>query len=239
MITYKDFRKVSFYAAAFTHPHYPGKSEIIGKLLNKYGDVFGGDLISIPVPDDAPLEIPRITLMSEDKSLTFEIAFSRINLSMNVGQYNEPNQNHEDFLNLVKNLFIEYKSISGAVYGRLACMLDRFFETDNPAKTLATYFCKDELINEPLKRPMNFEIHAYKCYRVNDQFSEVNSWIRHKIVDRNSRNNAEIIRGIVVHQDLNTPQKLTMETDYNDEAINMFYDVIPIEMDSILKLYYP
>lgn len=46
------------------------------------GDVFDGDPLILPIPEDTPAEVPRILLLSKDRQRSLEIASSRIALKL-------------------------------------------------------------------------------------------------------------------------------------------------------------
>ena len=57
------------------------KSELLLKIKEELGDLFDENPTIIPIPNDAPSEIPRIILNNKNASLSCNISLSKIELS--------------------------------------------------------------------------------------------------------------------------------------------------------------
>jgi hypothetical protein len=237
-ISHTDFQDFSYQASAFTPGLQFTINRILGSLLSKYSDRFDGEPISLPLPEEMPMEAPRIILRSVGEIWKLQISPLRIDFFWKGGIKDEKNSNKSEFIGLAEEVLDYYQDISKVVYGRLALVVERIAFIDKPGISLAWHFCKEERTNTVLNRPDYFEIHAHKRYKVNDEFPDINSWIRHKVVIlKSGEHKGE--RVILVEQDLNTPPENINDVDFNKEMRHHFFKVIPIEMYSILKKYYP
>ena len=72
-----EFRICEIQLTIFTPNIFFKKNKILKDIIESYSDKFDGDIISIPLPDDAPKEIPRVILSDNFKRYRFEIAESR------------------------------------------------------------------------------------------------------------------------------------------------------------------
>ena len=55
-----EFKICEMQLTIFTPNIFFKKNKILKDIMESYSDKFDGDIISIPVPDDAPKEIPRV-----------------------------------------------------------------------------------------------------------------------------------------------------------------------------------
>ncbi len=208
------------------------KAKILEKLMSDFSDVFNGDTVSIPVPSDAPKEIPSIILYSEDKKMKLEVAENRVNFF----KYQRDDSEIVDPQKMIK-LFLEilkvYKTVTQAVIGRLAVVTVKFMKIKEPALELAKHFCREEWIEEPFNRPENFEIHSHKKYSL-CAFS-VNSWVRCK-TGRLTQDKEPIV---LVTQDINTLVEELDKKDFKVEDVKKFLDMFIKEQEKIIYKYFP
>jgi hypothetical protein len=196
--------------------------------------LFDGDPFVLPLPEDAPHEIPRITLENKDKSYKLEVAPARVNFFRNKTREEDkiiPNE----FVEVAARILTSLLDNMDAKCGRIAAVLNRFAYKDDPSEEIAVHFCKDNFIKEPFDRPSGFELHSLKKYDFLGSFN-VNSWVRIKSGQMKSKNG--VSRPVVIaQQDINT---LAEETRvYTSEEISSFYMKICDEFNGILRLYFP
>src|SRR4030042_5019151 len=80
MLKYEDFSETGQIQAAVFPPGFMfSTSEVLKRLMQLELDVFDGDPLVLPLPEDAPHEIPRITLENKEKTFKLEAAPARIN----------------------------------------------------------------------------------------------------------------------------------------------------------------
>jgi hypothetical protein len=206
-------------------------NKILGDLMSKFSDTFDGDTTVIPLPSDAPAEIPRLTLLSSDNKIKMEIAVNRLNL-FSYRKEDGANIDEDSFFDLCFRVLKEYIGCTTAKVGRLALVIVKFLEDSDPGLTLARHFCKDELVVEPFNRPEDFEIHSRKKYKLEDV--NINSWVRCKSAIL-MKDNVPII---LVEQDINTLAEELKNNEFDMDQICSFVATAAKEQKSILDKYF-
>ncbi len=235
MLTYEDFQETGqAQATVFTPSFIFSTSEILKKLIELTPDMLDGDPTVLPLPEDAPHEIPRITLESKEKTYRLEVAPARISFFQNKIK-EEDKVEPQEFVQRAGEVLINLLNSIGVNCGRIAAVINRFSYQDNPGKEIALHFCKDNFIEAPFDRPSEFELHSLRKYDFL-QSVKVNSWVR--IRSGGIKSEDGLFRPVVfAHQDINT---LAEETKtYNSEEILSFYKGVCSEFDKILKSYFP
>jgi len=232
MINSEKFQIVSLQISIFTPTILFSKNKILEKLMSKFSEVFDGDVVSIPLPDNAPKEIPKIILNSANKKIKLEIADNRTNF-FRYRQDDDEKIDLDKLFPLCIEIFTEYKECTQAIIGRLAIVTVKFVEDNNPGLTLAQHFCQERWLTIPFNRPENFEIHAHKKYPF-ENFN-INSWVRCK-TGFLMKNATPII---LVTQDINTLAEEAEGKDFSIKELIRFLKVISKEQGHILGLYFP
>lgn len=235
MLVYEDFQETGqIQASVFTPGFIFSTSEIFKKLMELGPDLFDGDPFVLPLPEDAPHEIPRITLENKDKSYKLEVAPARVNFFRNKTR-EEDKIIPDEFVKVAATILTGLLDNIGARCDRIAAVINRFAYKDNPSKEIAVHFCKDNFMKGPFDRPSEFELHSLRKYGFPGSF-KVNSWVRIKSGQMKSKNG--LSRSVVIaHQDINTLAEETRA--YTSEEILSFYAKICDEFDQILRLYFP
>jgi len=207
----------------------------LGEILQRYGETFNGTPVSLPIPTDAPAEIPRIILQSSDGIYKGEFSPARTNIFMYRKTDNVEELDIENFFNFSTELFLQFLSIVKGKTGRLAAVLIRYVQKENPGIFLSRYFLKEKWIKAPFNRPQSFEIHSHKRYIYKGKYN-INSWVRCKTGYVEKIPKEPII---LIEQDINTfPEEMTTK-EFSYEEIKDFYSTLAEEFDSILSLYFP
>ena len=233
MIHADSFRALSIQCSFFTPYVEFRPASILAYLLETVGNIFDGEPLSMPLPPDAPPQIPRIILSSKDHAHKIEVAKERANIFwFRTKEEEDPDLRHlvDEFHNILKG----YVSSINVEPARISAVLSRFTPVENPAKVLAEHFCKQELNSGPLNRPENFELHSHKRFTMSQDYI-VNSWLRAKT----GQTKADKRRVIIVEQDINTLAEEAETRKYNPDEIKGFYDAVIDEFNSILSLYFP
>jgi hypothetical protein len=230
-----DFTTIAYQTVAFTPGGFPKLGLLTKGLLERFGGDFPGDPVSLPIPENAPREIPRLIMKNGDGTRTLQISPARVDVVLQppIGfslQTGDP---------LALDILEYLESQFHTRYGRLSLIVTRFYEVANPGIVLASHFCKARWVSsKALDRSQAFEIHAYRRYRVSDEVPQVNSWIRHK-AGEHMLFGINPATGIILEQDLNTPQELETSDNYFADRRLSFFNSIGIEADAILSIYYP
>ena len=235
-----EFTVVKVLAAIFTPDFNMSNSlKIANTAFNLLGDRLDGEPTILPIPQDAPADIPRITLRSSDGLLSLTVAPSRTNLVFNI-----PLDSVIDIIDYplyysdLSKFFVEFSTKLDLKVQRLGYVTDRLILRDDALSLILEEFCnKDKIIKgKPFYNPKRFEIHSFKKYNWED--FQLNSWVRLKYLPIKSKDN-EIRQALLVQNDLNT---LSNEEDpgaeFKAQDIEKYFDNIPNHLEQILKLYF-
>ncbi len=237
MINLSEFGEISLVQASLFITNFSfSTARILKMVLDHCSHQFDGDPTVLPLPDDAPKEIPRIVLERKDKSMKLEITPVRLNLFRTKTQ-DEDKILPKRFLGTQPELLRKLTEDMGADCVRMAVVLERFCLKKEPAKDIAIHFSKEGLTKEPFDRPSAFELHSLKKYTFLDSF-EVNSWVR--IKSGKAQPEKGVFRpAIIAHQDINTLAELMDKKIYSSYDMSNFFSNIFEEFENILKLYFP
>jgi hypothetical protein len=236
MLQTPDFRLIVVTAVIYT-PGLPFRSSrALTHLLGKYGELYNGQPTTLPLPQEMSEDLPRIVLQSEDGHHRLQVGPARLDLFREDEAI--PTDELPKFLEFAINLFTDYLKEMKGEASRLACVVRRFMPDDTAGKDVATHFCRDEWLADPLKRPSDFELHAAKQYEFAG-WLKINSWFRCKSATLIPPNK-ERIPGILVEQDFNTLQaQVDKERIFTPEEIHRFFSEAPAEFQIVLDRYFP
>lgn len=233
MLKAQDFFTAVYQATIFT----PDASvfsapKLLATILGKYAHRYNGSVQALPLPENIPLEIPRIILQSSDGLFKLEASPARVNslFMQNVESLVEP----KDLFSICFEVLEHYVENTNMQVDRLALVLTRVHKTDNPAQVLIERFCKSEL-QSIFVHSENFEIHNHKQSQLKE--FAVNSWIRCKTATLFFPNTETT--GVVVEQDLNTLARETEQRRFTSEDICTYFNQALQEAQDILQLYFP
>lgn len=231
MIKARDFSIFSIQTSIFTPTLQFSQSKVLAQLVTKFANTFDGDPISIPLPPDAPQEIPRLTLRDSNGKLKFEIAPNRANF-FRYCKEDDAAVIEEDVFNLCLPIFDEYIKIVSARVGRLAIVSVKILQHETPGVILAQHFCKDKWLTSN-SEPENFEVHFHRRYGL--ETFKVNNWLRCKSGIL-AKENARVV---IVEQDINTLSEDLDEKEFNMNQISSFLKNACGEQRHQLAVYFP
>lgn len=240
MIDPEAFRFGAYQTATFYNNLQATATRLLPKLLGELGDQLDGDPVTLPLPPQAPPEVPRLILQSADQSLRMEVSLLRVDVrwqrTVTAGQPELP-----QFCGFATKAHGLFQEVVGARSGRLALVVQRYQLHQSPGMALSAHFCRPELVSNqphakgPLNRPENFELHAHKTYHLG-RFP-INSWMRCKT---GVLAVAEVGQPIIlVEQDLNTVAEGLEKQSYGVADLQEFYGLTVPELDAIARLYFP
>jgi hypothetical protein len=207
---------------------------ILANVLGRYQARYNGGVQALPLPEDAPPEIPHVVLASKDEEWQFQASPARVN-----SVWNRRNNRPEALGNMVAScveVSTHYVESANVRVGRLALVLTRVFDTDNPPQELIDRFCNPDLREAPFNRSQTFEIHNHKRYTLIEESDlTINSWVRCKTAFNKLTNR----RCILVEQDINTLSEELGGRRFNAVEIQGFFQRDVVEVNNILSLYFP
>lgn len=235
MITRNDFTTESVQLTAFAPP---GQTLSIAKLLRgaitRWASEYDGDPVSLPLPPEAPAEIPRLLLSNSSGTQRIEASLNRITSISSTDNSQSPLDVLPTAERLAERLG-QLFSLTDLSPARAGLVLQRVAPVTSPAGTLlAQHFFKDRWLSQPFNRPETLELHSHKRYAPDDSL-EINSWFRIKTAILIATNSP----AIVVEQDLNTLEEHAQSTIFTESQLIAFAKTTAVESEAILSLYFP
>ncbi len=237
-----DFRVYKFLAAVFTPElSISNPLKIANNVVDLLGEYVGIEPSILPIPKDAPSEIPRIIFSSPDKKWSLNISKERTNLYYNISPTSSEKKEEitiGEFTSVAMPFFSEYiKEINSRVQ-RIAFVTERSVITDDALDYVLNRFAKKEQVSKgrAFHNTKRFEIHSLKKYTW--QKFNINSWVRIQFLPMKT-DDGETTPGILVTNDLNT-QSLNEapEVAYDADDIAIYFNNIEEHLSEILKLYF-
>jgi hypothetical protein len=236
MLNASDFRLFHIQAVIYTPPLDFRASKALAFLLGNYSQQFNATPLSLPVPWEAPPEIPRLALRGEDGRLQLQAGPARLDIIRE--QEAIPLEMVGEFMEFAAILFDAYLREMAGQANRLACLFYCFAENPNGAAEAAQHFCKPELLRDPLNRPSDFQLHAAKQFEFGG-WVKVNSWFRCKSANLKF-GDAPAKSGVMVEQDFNMPEaEPSAARVFGPDEIRKFCMSAPEEFQTVLSRYFP
>lgn len=207
-------------------------AKAIGTMLGAYPERLNGQLLSMPLSNDDPPEIPRVVLQNTEGG--WRVQFSPVRMdAVRSLLTTEETVDLEQAVHACRDMVAHYAQENGAAVNRMALVVTRRCPAENPAEWLVRRFCNEASQREPLNRSSTFELHNHKVYTPPGS-TPLNSWVRCK-----SATHARVGSVVVVIQDLNTASTDERERLYGPEDVTKFFDLVRVEADSIFDKYFP
>lgn len=232
-----QFRTAKLLSTIFT-PDFSlsDRFSVIRLFKDLSGNRFDGELLSLPVPSEAPAEIPRIVMQSKDGNWKLEISLERTNLMYLLSKERDGTApSIPDFGVMAEELFCQYVLRTGIRVQRLAFVTERFTEIDDksPAEFIADTYCRENYLKAPFNNVQSFELHALKKYRFMN--FNLNSWVRLKSAELIMKSKLPIF---LVINDVNTLSKQEQpDISFSEDDMKRFFIEVPGHVDEILSLY--
>lgn len=233
IISHQAFSPILVRGAIFTPNSNLNGTQILRGLPDKLISLLDGQSLVIPVPDDAPKDLPVVQMSSKSNLVKFTASKERVDLVFTFPPTETENAKPSAPWFKIAEMLVEYRTSFDLRVNRIASIKHSYVKCENPSTNLAQHFCNPKALENPLKRTENFELHSHKVYKIHDKL-DVNSWVRNKT----AMMEPEHKQVILVEQDLNT---LPAATDFNLESddIRQFFSHSESEFQEIIAAYYP
>ena len=235
-LTASSFELASCQASVFTPDGGFSAAKIVKLFYPQQEALFDANPTVLPVPDDAPFEIPRVILESASHEWKCQLSPARADVIWARTKSTQTKLQLGEFFRNAGDVLIQYTGVLATRVGRVAGLATRFAEHEKPGEFLARHFCKERWDEKPLNRPENFELHAHKKFTLAGEF-RVNSW---------ARNKTGLLAGdatqkpiVLFEQDINTLAETVADKSFQNEEVTRFLAAVAAESDVILRLYYP
>jgi len=185
----------------------------LANSLRKSLTVLDGDPLIMPIPDDAPTEIPRIILRSKSEKYALNVTPQRIDFF-----YSNKEQDGSHYEDFTKEILRTIKTIENIVMqkfsvriNRLGLMVDMSLKKDDAIKYILNYFNKSFILKD---NPLEAQIHMFNRETVGG--FNVNNWIR--II---AQKHDEKRTNVLISNDINT--LIEKGKSHTSEEVNKFY----------------
>ncbi|MEE8429942.1 MAG: hypothetical protein V3S16_01710 [Candidatus Desulfatibia sp.] len=235
-----EFTVVKVLAAIFTPDfNITNSLKIANVAFNLLEGRLDGEPTILPIPQDAPADIPRITLQSSDKLLSLSVAPSRTNLEFSVPiDLVVDVIDYSSYYSDLPKFLVEFSSELGLMVQRIGYVTERLIIRDDVLSLIMDKFCNKAQTSKgrPFHNPKRFEIHSLKKYNWED--FQLNSWVRLRYLPITIKDE-ENKPALLVQNDLNTlSYKDDPGSEFNTKVIEKFFDNIPSHLEQIWNLYF-
>ena len=235
-----DLTTYKFLAAVFTPDFTISSSlKIANCVVDLLGKYVGEEPTILPIPKEAPSELPRIVFSSSDKKWSLNISPERTSLFFNISPTSTKEEiNADEFSSITSEFFVNYQKALNLRVQRTAFVTERSTIRDDALTFILDRFCKKEQTTKgkPFFNAKRFEIHSFKKY--DWESFNLNSWVRLKYAPI-KKEDGEIVPAVLVINDLNTYSlNEAPEAAFSEGEIHSFYEKTPQHLGKILKLYF-
>jgi len=235
-----DFGVLDITSSLFTAEFSFNANAVLKFIIEHWSDKLDGASTVVPLPANAPLEIPRVTM--EGNNNGYKITASPVRLDVCWSAINPQGPIEiPAFFQWTNDVFSQYKHTMACRVVRLAGVVHKFSPAASSAEAaqrLTEYFCPGRCSRDPFDQAREFEIHELR--QLNMPGFLVNSWVRFKtptltIVTANGNNQ---MTGIFIEQDINTLAEEMPTNNYSAGDIGKFYSVLPSNCEQILEGFF-
>ncbi|MFH1111230.1 MAG: hypothetical protein V1790_18835 [Planctomycetota bacterium] len=235
-LTASSFELASCQASVFTPDGGFSAAKIVKLFYPQQESLFDANPTVLPVPEDAPFEIPRVILESASHEWKCQLSPARADVIWARTKSTQTKLQLGEFFQKAGDILIQYTGVLGTRIARAAGLATRFAEHEEPGKFLARHFCQTRWDEKPLNRPENFELHAHKKFLLAGEF-QVNSWVRNKTGVLAGEGAQRPI--LLFEQDINTLAETVADKSFQNDEIIRFLAAVAAEVDVILRYYFP
>ncbi|MBW2106361.1 MAG: hypothetical protein JRI26_10150 [Deltaproteobacteria bacterium] len=191
------------------------KPKLVSDINDALQGLFDGDPAILPIPEDAPAEIPRIILKSRDERYIFQIATKRVNFFYNY----RPEDSLIEFP--INGLYDKFIYICKSLIEEVHCQFPRAAQVTRWAielpgsgaeYILSTYLREDALF----KDPYDLELHCLT--KENVAGCKTNKWVRIKSARKASDPSENNLLTVLI--DINTIAE--EEYEFGDVLLTQF-----------------
>jgi hypothetical protein len=207
---------------------------VLGYLVAQHQVVFDGPVTSLPLPAEAPPQLPRVIMQSTDGTWRLSAAPARIDVFWNPQDRLYSLADTMPFITQCSDIVAEFAvQHPDTRIGRLAFVVHSGVVISAPAQELIRLFCNERVQAGPLTDSQAFELHNLKRYQPAGMPTMINSWVRCRTAEIREQ------PAIAVEQDLNTPQEQLATMRFTSDHIRAFCAFATNEVSDLLGLYFP
>lgn len=211
------------------------KLSLSSQLIKETGNIFDGDPIMLPLPPDAPQELPRIILKSKNDKHILEIKSSRINFIVKDDQKDRIQKEYPaPFINDYQN---KLQTLSGSIINifktkivRLGFVLNLQFKVNNAVEIIKKSYIKEVKFTKD-----TFDLNLGFLNKISLNNIDANIWFRANALRSMEKDKDNKI--LLVMFDTNTISEKIL--DLTDQNIIDFTKTALEYLNKNLKSYLP
>ncbi len=236
-----EFGVLDITSSLFTTEFNFNANAVLKCILEHWSDRLNGTTTAIPLPPNAPIEIPRVTM--EGNSNGYKITASQVRLDVSWSALNPQGPIElPAFFQWTNDVFSTYKQTMGCRVVRLAGVVHKFMplsSSEDAAQQLTEHFCPERCSRDPFDRAKEFELHELK--QLNMSGFTVNCWVRFKTptLTIHSPNGQSKMTGVFIELDINTLVEDMPSSNYSAGDIGKFYSMLPGYCEQLLGRFFP
>jgi hypothetical protein len=236
MVTAGKFGLIEVTVSVFSPVHAPiNHTLLLAAVLNKHAARFNGEVQSIPIPGNAPPQIPRVALGSKNGEWHLDSPLCRISSRWS-SQSDDSQPKLGEIVEACLEPILDYLERDNDVcIGRLALIIGRAVSAENPPVELVERFCNEDAKTGPLRNSRDFQLHNHKQYESGRIGTMINSWVRCKSGHR-KRDKSRVI---VVEHDINTLAERLGSEEFSADDLRSFFRHAADEANEVLEVYFP
>lgn len=203
----------------------------LANMINEaMDDLFDGDPIILPMPEDLPPEVPRIILKSKDEKYLLQIAINCVNFFYR----SQEDTVEEEFL--IDELYDKWIKLQNQLFTYSKTQFHRAALVTQwivDLSTSAAPFLSAKYLREglPFESPYEMEIHCLTKEKVAE--CEVNMWVRIKSIRKLSK--PEQDQFLLITIDINSLAEKTYEFD--EPLLKRFLDKCTLFNNATIKAH--
>lgn len=212
-----NIAEMTIQSAVFNKSKFRPDINFAAQLNQAAGNLFDGEPMVLPLPDDAPLDIPLIILQNSNRSYKLTIAPSRSDFFYIHKASSESPVNIDEIYQDYKNIFNKILPLIAEKFNinRLGKVVRFLFELESSSITqLTNKYLKNALVKSP------WEIQIIVLEKTSINKFDVNKWIKLKSLRKKSDPKND--KNILLELDINTLEERSYELSLHD--IHLFFD---------------
>ena len=222
-------QQISFFVPSV---FYGNLQNVLKYFMEKSGSILDAQPIILPLPEGAPVEIPKFIMRSKDNTKDLQFKVNRIDMALvkpyEVGVSESERKTFED--NAIAWILPFAKEFR-VLIDRVGVAIQRALIPEGsttPSEFISQKYCKQDFLDQPFRHAKSFGIHCLKKY--NYLGHDINSWVRIQTLD--ILPSMQKVVGV-----LNDLNHLPQKTSLTEEGIKSFIKGTNDESLQILKFY--
>lgn len=224
----------SIQAAIFSPINLSDKLKVAQYIREGLNGILDGEPLIVPIPEDAPPEIPRIILKSKDGIYNCNVSTERIDLIFN--EKSEPKLSLANAKKQILPLFRKLTEI--AVDQKIANEINRLglvFNFFIKLPKSGTKFLVETFLKQIPSGPP-YETRIYFLYHDKIKNYEINKWIKISPLRKVKNKSDDTALSFII--DINTLSEMIEKYKFNKKAIDNFYNESISIVEEDLQKYF-